>query len=648
MNARPMNRLLKPATSSDPANSSGHPHRGQRPFGLFCLLLLAALVAYAPALNGELLWDDDGHVSHALLQSSSGLARIWVEPGATQQYYPLLHSAFWLEHQLWGDSTLGYHLVNVLWHTLSACLFAAILRRLAIPGALFAAFVFTLHPVCVESVAWITEQKNTLSTLFALTAAWTWLRFEQDRNPKRYVFATLWFIAALLSKTVTATLPAALLVIAWWQRGRLSWRNEVRFLLPWFVLGVIAGLGTIWVEKTHIGASGDEFTLNAIERTLLAGRVVWFYFAKLIWPTDLAFFYPRWEIDAQSVGQWLFLVATVGALALALGWSRRDRAPLAAALLFGGMLVPVLGFVNVYPFIFSYVADHFQYLACLPMIAFLSAAAEKGFKRFALPSWCGRAAAAAVILVLGCLTWRQSHMYRDIFALYETTLARNPTSWVAHLNLGVALDDAGQPAEALPHLQRALELKPDFPETLNSLGGVLNQLNRPADAKAVLEKALQLQPRFASAHSNLGVALIGLRQTDDALAAFQRAIEIDPAYVSARINYGWALANSGRTTEALAQFEEVRRQHPDNADAEFKTALTYAMAGRLAESTRHFRRAADLDPNHPEIRHMWGMALLQQGLIDEAALRFEETLALSPGHRGATDALNRIRRFHVR
>jgi tetratricopeptide (TPR) repeat protein len=614
---------------------------------LFISLCIVALAAYWPALTGELLWDDPGHITRPDLQSWSGLWRIWFEVGATQQHYPLLHSAFWIQHQLWGDATVGYHLVNVLWHATSACLFAAILRHLQIRGAILAGFVFALHPVCVESVAWITEQKNTLSTLFYLAAALAWLRHEEDRRPARYVIATLWFLAALLTKTVTATLPAALLVIAWWRRGRLSWRSDILPLLPWLALGVAAGLGTAWVEKTHIGASGDDFNLNAIERGLLAGRAAWFYLAKLLWPTDLTFFYPRWEIDAHSTAQWFFPLAALAALAIAAWWSRRDRAPLAAALLFGGTLVPVLGFVNVYPFVFSYVADHFQYLACLPMITFLTAAATRGFALVAWPRWSGPASSIIVLLLFAVLTWRQSHMYRDVFALYETTLARNPSSWAAHLNLGVALDDAGQPAAAIPHLQRALELKPDFPETLNSLGSALNRLGRSAEAKPFLEKALRLQPGFASAHSNLGISLISLQQTDTALAAFQRALEIDPTFTSARVNYGWALANAGRVPEALAQLEQARRQQPDFADAHLKTGLVLAMSGQLAQATPHLSHAAELQPDNPDIHFALAHALLQQGRPAEAAAHFEEVLALAPTHPGAREALTQLHRLQT-
>jgi protein O-mannosyl-transferase len=638
--------MKQPKHSTSPrAISAAAPAAGCWPLGaVFALIFITTLVAYFPALTGDFLWDDAGHITSPALQSWSGLMRIWFEPGVTQQYYPLLHTAFWLEHRVWGDATLGYHLINVLWHATSACLLVAILRRLAVPGAVLAALVFALHPVCVESVAWIAEQKNTLSTVFCLAAAFAWLRFEDDRRPARYVVASLWFLAALLTKTVTATLPGVLLVVAWWRRGRLSWRDDVRPLLPWLTLGLAAGLGTSWFERTQIGATGGDFTLGVVERGLLAGRVVWFYLGKLLWPAGLTFFYPRWTIDATVAWQWLFPGAALGLLALLVWWQKRHRAPLAAALLFGGMLFPVLGFVNVYPFVFSYVADHFQYLASLGLIAFLAAAATRGFALIRWPRWSGTAVAAGVLLILGGLTWRQSGMYRDVFTLYETTLARNPSSWVAHLNLGTALDEAGQPEEGLPHLQRALELKPGLPETLNSLGNVLNRLGRSREALPLLEQAVRIQPRFAGAHNTLGVALMSLGRAGEGIAAFGRAVELDPKLATARVNLGWALANNGRVAEAVAQFEQVLRLQPDLADAHIKWGLTLAMHGNTTGAVPHLERAVELQPENAETRYVLGSALLEIGRRAAAIEQFEETLRLDPNHAGAREGLGRLRR----
>jgi hypothetical protein len=245
------------------------------------LLFAAVLIAYLPALNGGLLWDDGAHVTRPELQSFQGLWRIWSDLWATQQYYPVLHTAFWIEHRLWGDSVLGYHLANLALHAAAALLLLMILRRLAIPGAWLAALIFALHPVCVESVAWITEQKNTLSAVFYLASALVYLEFDETRRRSSYLLALGLFVLALLSKTVTATLPAAMLVVLWWRRGRLSWKHDALPLAPWFALGTVAGLFTAWVESEVIGAKGADFALTLIGRCLVAGRVIWFYLSKI-------------------------------------------------------------------------------------------------------------------------------------------------------------------------------------------------------------------------------------------------------------------------------------------------------------------------------------------------------------------------------
>ncbi len=345
----------RPAAPTIPARE------GWRPWLIAAALLVATLAAYQPAWNGGMLWDDDKHVTSPELRSPDALPRIWFDVGATQQYYPVVHSAFWIQHRLWGDATTGYHIVNVVLHVLSALLLFLILRQLAIPGALLAAAVFALHPVHVESVAWITELKNTLSGVFCLLAALAYLRYDRNRNASTYAISFGLFVLALLSKSVTATLSGALLVVLWWQRGRLGWRRDVVPLLPFMGVGAASGLFTAWVERTHIGAEGPEFSLTLVERALIAGRAIWFYLAKLLWPIDLVFIYPRWQVSQGEAWQYLYPAGVVVLLATLWLLRKRSRAPIAALLIFAGTLFPVLGFFNVFPFRYSFVADHFQY-----------------------------------------------------------------------------------------------------------------------------------------------------------------------------------------------------------------------------------------------------------------------------------------------
>ncbi|MES1166486.1 MAG: tetratricopeptide repeat protein, partial [Pseudomonadota bacterium] len=569
-----------------------------------------------------------GHVTRPELRSLAGLARIWTEVGATQQYYPLLHSAFWLEHRLWGDAALGYHSLNVLLHATAACLFGLALRRLAVRGAWLAALLFALHPVGVESVAWITEQKNTLSTLFYLAAVLAYLRFDESRRGRSYALATGFFVMALLTKSVTATLPAALLVIFWWQRGRLSWRRDARPLLPWFALSAAAGWVTAAVERTHIGAQGADFALSAVERCLVAGRAIWFYVGTLLWPGDLMFIYPRWTIDPTEAWPYLFPLGVVGLLAVLVWWRHQARGALAAFLFFVGTLFPALGFINVYPFIYSFVADHFQYLASLGLFALAAASLVRAFTR--LPRWVGSTAAIVLLATLGGLTRAQSGTYRDVFTLYETTIARNPGCWMAHNNLAMALSDAGRLPEAIPHLEAALRLRPGFAAAESNLGDDLTRSGRPAEAIPHLEHALRLQPDYAEASNNLGAALMALGRPDEGLARFAEAVRLKPDYAVAHFNLGLALASSGRPAEAIPHFATAVRLQPDYAEAQLDWGIGLSLSGHFSESVPHFEEAVRLLPGSAETHHIYGRALAGAGKLDDAIHHYEQAIQLNP------------------
>ncbi len=577
--------------------------------GFWPAVLLTGLVllVYWPALRGGILWDDVAHLTRADLRSWAGLGRIWFELGATQQYYPILHSAFWLEHKLWGDALLGYHLVNVFLHAAGACLLVALLRRLRLPGAWLAGFIFALHPVQVESVAWITEQKNTLSLVFYLLAALAYLRFDQDRKGSAYGWATGFFVLALLTKTVTATLPAALLVVFWWQRGRLEWRRDVGPLLPWFVLGAAGGLFTAWVERTLIGAEGAAYNLDLLQRGLLAGRVVCFYLGKLFWPAELIFTYPRWTVDATVPWQWLF---PLGLLALtAVLWSVRSRwrGPLAGLLIFGGSLFPVLGFFNVFPFIYSYVADHFQYLASLGIIVPVAAALTGALERTQQP-WRRAGQLLLVLLVAGLagLSWRQSRMYRDSETLYRTTLARNPTSWMAMNNLATIWHESGHKSAAILLVEEALRQNPAIPISHYNYGFfLLNVPGRLPESIAHLETALRLNPKYAKAHNGLGAALLKIpARRAEALAHFEAAVRLMPGLAFARFNLANALLRQpGRLADAIQNLGVLLQDQPDDAEVHNMLGEALLLAGRNREEARaHFETALRLRPDYRAAR----------------------------------------------
>jgi protein O-mannosyl-transferase len=532
------------AANGRPGNSSPIAAWFWRSKDRLAVLALAAAVflAYQPAWQGGFIWDDDAHVRPEL-QSWHGLYRIWFDLKATQQYYPLLHSAFWLEYRLWGDATLGYHLVNILLHVAAALLVAVILRRLKIPGAYLAAAIFALHPVHVESVAWITELKNTLSAVFYLSAALVYLRFDQSREKFPYFLALALFVLGLLSKTVTATLPAALLVVFWWQRGRLSWRRDVLPLLPFFALGAVAGVFTALVERKLGGAEGASFDFTIIERCLIAGRAIWFYLGKLFWPANLIFIYPRWQVSQAVWWQYLFPLAALLLVAGLWAIRRHCRGPLAALLFFAGTLFPVLGFCNVYPFIYSFVADHFQYLASLGIIVLVSAGVAMLLARWRLwGQWPAYCLCGALLLVLATRTWAQCCMYLDIDQLYLATIERNPNCWMAYLNLGQVLGNHGQLDEAMGCYANAIRIKPDCKMAHLDLGEALARCHRLNDAMDEYNTALAIDPDYAEAHYNIGNVFMMREQLSEAVAEYNKAIAIRPDYAEAKRNLGFALS----------------------------------------------------------------------------------------------------------
>jgi protein O-mannosyl-transferase len=443
----------------------------EQPWLRALFLVAFVFLAYTRVFHGGFIWDDDAHLTSPDLGSLGGLGRIWCEPGARQQYYPLTHTIFWVEHEIWGYAPLPYHLVNILLHAGSALLVWRILQKLEIPGAWLAAGIFALHPVEVESVAWISELKNTLSGVLFLGAALFYLRFDQERSRSTYFGALGLFGLGLLSKTAIAPLPIVLLAIFGWQRGKISWRRDVIPLLPFFAVAIPLGLFTAWVEQKFVGAKGEAFDFGFVERCLIAGRAFWFYLGKLFWPFDLIFIYPRWQISSSAWWQYLFPTAALLLFAILFALWKRWRGPLAGMLIFAVMLFPALGFFNVYPFIYSFVADHFQYLASVAVIALVAAGATLSAKN--LPPGLRLLLSLALLACLAALTWHQSRNYTDRETLYRSILQKNPGSWMAHNNLAIVLEGKGQTSEAVTHYERAAEIYPRYVQARNNLAWVL-------------------------------------------------------------------------------------------------------------------------------------------------------------------------------
>ena len=606
-------------------------------------LFVVTLLAYVPAIRGGFIWDDNDYVTkNPTLLDFAGLRAIWLDPSATPQYYPLVHSSYWIEYRLWGLNATGYHIVNVLIHIFNALLLWRILTRFSIPAAWFAAFVFAIHPVHVESVAWITERKNVLSGFFYLSAVlcflryWDFTRSEHD-EPKRnwgwYLASHLCFIGALLSKTVVATLPAALLVMIWWKRGRVT-AKDVAALAPMFVLGISLGLLTVWLEKYQVGASGIDWELSPVERCLIAGRAIWFYAAKLVWPLDLIFTYPRWTIDSSQAWQYIFPAGVV-AVMLAF-WMLRDRigrGPLAAVCFFCGSLFPALGFFDVYPMRFSFVADHFQYLASIGVIVLVVATAHLTLKRMSgSKTLVPIAIAGLVAMVLTSLTWQQGKIYEGHETLFRDTLAKNPDSFMAHNNLGVILNGRGDFVEAEEHLRFALKIKPDFVELIvnlatalegqgkldeairlygkgaeldpafapafNGLGAVYGAKGEFELAETNLMEALRLNPNYAISYTNLASVYAGQDKTELAIENYEKAIELDPELTDARLNLARVLMSTEDNERAQEVLKSCLKQNPENISALLNLGVIAANESRYQTAIHYFENILKLDEKH--------------------------------------------------
>jgi tetratricopeptide (TPR) repeat protein len=584
------------------------------------VLLTLVAVAYLPVVRAGFIWDDESYVeANEALRTFDGLGRIWTVPRTERQYYPLVHTTFWIEYHLWGLHPLGYHLVNVILHGASAVLFWRLLMRLSVPGAWFAAALFAVHPVMVESVAWVTERKNVLSLLLALLSLHAYLRFaplERASDDRRAQPAQQWrwyaisfalFVAALLSKTVVASMPAVILVILWWKRGRLSFR-DIAPLLPFFIVGIGLGLFTVWMEKNHVGARGDEFDFSPVERLLIAGRALWFYAGKLAWPSPLVFFYPRFKIDDHALWQYLFPIAAV-ALIAALWWWREKigRGPLAAVLIFAGVLVPALGFFNVYPFRYSFVADHFQYHASLAFFAIAGAGAAWLWKQLPEPSRKAAPIAAGLLLVLLTgLTFSQSLTYRDLETLYHHTIAKNPEGWTAYSNLGVYVESLGRHDEAYENFKKAVELNPDNENNQNNMGHVL----------------LKLAERDGFTPQRL----------EEMMGYFRRALALNPSSIAARRGLGFALVRANRPNEAIEQFSRTLTLRPNDPESWSAHAVLLATAGQANAAEQSFRRALELNPNYVDALRGLAMLCMQQKRTGEAIQYLERAVRIKPNY----------------
>lgn len=513
------------------------------------IIVAASFLAYIPAMRGEFVWDDDRYVTNnELLAAPDGLWRIWFTTDSPSQYFPLTYTSFRFEYAFWKLNPTGYHITNILLHTANALLLWRLLRRLSMPGAWFAAAIFALHPVHVESVAWISERKNVLMVFFAMLSLLAWVGFaERSQNQRRsghfYVLSLLLYVLALAAKSTACTLPAALLLILWLRQIPVTGRRWLQ-IVPYVLFGVAAGLLAIWWENHHQGTKFANLGLNPIERVLIAAHALWFYVGKLFWPVNLSFSYPQWKIDSANVLQYGWLVACAAAVLCLWYWRKKiGRGTVAAVVFFAVTLSPVIGFISLYTFVYTYVADHYQYFASIGPIAFAAAIGTRVAARLdKFGKDIAKVIAFAVVLTLGVLTLRQCYAYKDMESLWRDTLNKNPDSWMACNNLGQIYAVQGKSDDAISYFRRSLEIAPGRAWT----------------------------------HYNLALALKESGRIDESIDQFQKTLRIDPNDTEARCDLGTLLESQGRLTEAMEQFNEALAIAPDYPDALIQAARILA------------------------------------------------------------------------
>jgi tetratricopeptide (TPR) repeat protein len=565
------------------------------------LIVLVTVLVYVPVMRGGFIWDDDNYIAdNQMIKASDGLYRFWFTAEAAD-YWPLTGSVEWVEWRLWGNQPAGYHLTNILLHAFNAVLVWITLRRLEIPGAWLAGLVFGIHPVNVDTAAWVSEQNNTISMLFYLTAIILYLRFDEGGRWRWYGCSLASFLLALLSKTTVVMLPVVLLGCVWWLHGKVV-RKQLLCSAPFFGLSLTAGLVTIWLQSPRVLEGQAILKGGFLSRLAAACQAPWFYWYKALLPCRLSAVYPQWNVDWSQGFSYLMGIVLAGLLILF--W--RNRRSWGRPLLFGVsyfvvVLFPVLGFFKQTFHRYSLVADHWQYVAIAAPISLVIAAGVVVCSRHGeRGKFVGVFASLIALFVLGVATWTRAGVYENSESLWRDTVEKNPSAWVAHYNLGTALLRENKLQDAIKHYKRALEIKPDYLEGRNNLAVILFQAGKIDDAVAHLKEAARISPNSAEIQQNLGSALLMAGRPNDAIVHLEQVVRINPDSAAGHYNLGNAFFQAGKGQDAIGQYEQAVRLSPDYVQAHVNLGFALAQRGRLDEAVQHWKIALRLDPSNQD------------------------------------------------
>jgi len=624
------------------------------------VIVLAGWFCYSPALHGGWLWDDAMEVArNPLLRSGSGLAKIWLGT-ASLDYLPVKGTIQWLEWHLWGDRVLLHHAVNVVLHLAGAFLIWSLLGRLGVRRAWLGGLLFAVHPLAVESVAWISELKNTLSLPFLLLAMIAYVDFDErghapktsaGGNFRALAPSLLFFLLAMLSKSSAVMFPVIILLYGWWRRGRITLRDWTASA-PFFAISALLGATAVWFQE-HRVIDGQDLALGGpLSRLAAAGISLAFYLGHALLPSAPAPIYSRWPVGAPALWQLLPWIALGGACAWL--WKRRDgwgRHALFGLGFFAINLLPVLGFLPMYYLRISSVADHLAYLPLAGIAGLAAAGLDAWLTRIQAAEFLGRgrfrdlAPSIAIVLLVAAMAV-ESRSYAGKFIDEETlwtyAVRQNPVSGVAHSNLAYTLLRSGRIGEALAEYEVSVSLAPEDATLHYNYGNALLRSGRPDGAAAQYETALEIRPRYAEAHNNLGVALQAGGRMPEAIAHLEAALRLQPSNADAHYNLGNALLRTRRPEEAVPQYEAAIRTFPENAEAHYNLGLALLQSGRFRDAVEEYERTVRLAPNNAEARNNLGNALARCGRTTDAMIEYETALRLDPNLTGARQGLQAL------
>ena len=570
---------------------------------LFIILFLigATLAVFWPLKNHEFInLDDDEYVTeNPHVQAGltlKGLSWAFTTTQASN-WHPLTWLSHMLDCQLYGLKPAGHHLTSLLFHIANTLLLFLVLRRMtgAIWGSSFVAALFALHPLHVESVAWVAERKDVLSTFFWMLTMWTYIRYAERPRLNRYLLVLLSFALGLMSKPMLVTLPLVLLLLDYWPLRRFKSIHPFRLVLekaPFFALSAVSSFLTFFAQRS----GGTVGSLEAFPlETRMANALVSYvsYIGKMIWPHHLAVLYPYPDIlPIWQVAEAGLLL--VGLSALVILAARRRPYLVVGWLWYFGTLVPVIGLVQVG---LQAMADRYTYVPLIGLFIMMAMGVPDN-----LAGWRHRrivlAISAGLLLSIFMIVTRlQVYHWENAITLFEHTLAVTSNNSVIHNNLGVVLAQQGKTQEAIAHYTEALRIKPDYTDAHNNLGVALARQGKTQEAIAHYTEALRIKPNYAEVHYNLGNALARQGKIQEAITHYTEALKIKPDYVGAHYNLGNALVRQGKTQEAIAHFAEALRIKPDFADAHFALGLAYLMIGNRDSALEEYKILKTINPD---------------------------------------------------